>query len=113
MSIEVKNQIFAEATDEPRDAFVDAKFDGILGMGYPSNATGGVAPVFNNMITQGLVEKPVFAFFLDRYETTFETNYFLQKCVGIFTLDSFAVFLLLAVSPEIVPASLDLDLMNY
>ena len=66
LSLQVQNQTFAEALDEPHDAFVDAKFDGILGLGYPSNATGGVTPVFNNMITQGIVQKPVFAFILDR-----------------------------------------------
>ena len=63
----MKNQTFGEATEQPGNAFVDAKFDGILGMAYASIAEDGVTPVFYNMVSQHLVNEPLFAFYLDRY----------------------------------------------
>lgn len=64
----VTGQEFAEATKEPGMAFVAAKFDGILGMGYPQIAVANITPVFNTMIAQHKVPQPVFAFWLDRKE---------------------------------------------
>lgn len=53
---------------EPGVAFVTAQFDGILGMGYPSLAQILGNPVFDNMMAQKTVEKPIFSFYLSRYE---------------------------------------------
>ncbi|XP_050517441.1 cathepsin D-like [Diabrotica virgifera virgifera] len=62
----VKNQIFAEATEETSQSFVTSTFDGILGLAYPALSEAKVAPVFQNLIEQGAVDKPVFSFYLSQ-----------------------------------------------
>ena len=64
--LEIKNQVFAEATKEPGIAFLFSKFDGILGMGWDTIAVNGVTPPFYNAIAQGLVTENVFSFWLNR-----------------------------------------------
>ena len=62
----MKNQTFGEATKQPGSTFIDGMFDGILGMAWPELAVDKVTPVFQNMVKQHLVPKPVFGFYLDR-----------------------------------------------
>lgn len=69
----VKNQLFAEATKQPGLTFIAAKFDGILGMGWPSIAVDNINPVFQNMVAQQLVASPVFGFYLSRLDSTDST----------------------------------------
>lgn len=62
--IAIKHQLFAEATSEPGLAFAFGRFDGILGLGYDTISVNKIPPPFYNMIDQGLLDEPVFAFYL-------------------------------------------------
>ncbi|AET38129.1 proteinase A Ecym_2396 [Eremothecium cymbalariae DBVPG len=60
----IKNQGFAEATVEPGSAFVYGQFDGILGLAYDGLAVNHIVPPFYEAVHQGLLDEPVFAFYL-------------------------------------------------
>jgi saccharopepsin len=62
--IKIKNQDFAEATNEPGLAFAFGRFDGILGLGFDRISVNGIVPPFYQMVNQGLLDEPVFAFYL-------------------------------------------------
>jgi hypothetical protein len=57
---------FAEVTNPNGlgPAYLIGKFDGILGMGWPSISVDGVKPIFQLMVEQKIVSEPVFAFYL-------------------------------------------------
>ncbi|KAH8595269.1 putative vacuolar protease A [Bisporella sp. PMI_857] len=72
----VKDQVFAEATEEPGLAFAFGRFDGILGLGYDTISVNKIVPPFYEMVNQKLLDEPVFAFYLgdaedDDSEVTF------------------------------------------
>jgi saccharopepsin len=60
----IKNQLFAEATSEPGLAFAFGRFDGILGLGYDTISVNKIPPPFYQMLDQGLLDEPVFGFYL-------------------------------------------------
>src|SRR2546421_339589 len=62
--LEIKKQLFGEVTEEPGLAFAFGRFDGILGLGYDTISVNHIPPPFYNMIDQGLLDEPVFAFYL-------------------------------------------------
>jgi len=65
-NIAVTDQLFAEINDASGLglAYSVGKFDGILGLGFPSISVNHVNPVFTNMIAQGA--EPVFSFYLGK-----------------------------------------------
>jgi len=62
--LKIEHQDFGEATSEPGLAFAFGRFDGILGLGYDTISVNKIVPPFYNMIDQGLLDEPVFAFYL-------------------------------------------------
>ncbi|XP_042319525.1 renin [Sceloporus undulatus] len=59
-------QVFAEAIALPNKPFIYARFDGILGMGYPSQAIDGVIPVFDKIISEKVLTAKVFSVYYSR-----------------------------------------------
>lgn len=64
--VQIKDQIFGEATTLPGITFTMAKFDGILGMGFDTISVDHVKTPFEMMVDQKLVPEPVFSFYLNR-----------------------------------------------
>ncbi|NXO78512.1 PEPA protein, partial [Sitta europaea] len=64
--INVRNQIFGLAETEPGDFFYYTPFDGILGLAFPSIASSGATPVFDNMMMENLVDRQLFSVYLSR-----------------------------------------------
>ncbi|KAK5617320.1 hypothetical protein CRENBAI_007722 [Crenichthys baileyi] len=50
-------QVFAEATSLSAMPFIFAKFDGVLGMGYPNVAIDGITPVFDRIMSQHVLKE--------------------------------------------------------
>lgn len=63
--LEITDQTFGEfVTAGPH--FPNTRNDGILGLAFIAGARDNVKPVFYNMIDQGLIPEPVFAFYLSK-----------------------------------------------
>ncbi|CAI9179096.1 unnamed protein product [Rangifer tarandus platyrhynchus] len=59
-------QTFGEVTELPLMPFMLAKFDGVLGMGFPAQAVGGVTPVFDHILAQRVLTEDVFSVYYSR-----------------------------------------------
>ncbi|XP_039941891.1 renin [Hirundo rustica] len=59
-------QVFAEATALPAFPFIFARFDGVLGMGFPSQAIDGIAPVFDRILAQHILREDAFSVYYSR-----------------------------------------------
>jgi len=55
---------FAAATNEPGATFKVAKFDGILGLGWPTIAVDGITPVMQRMAAERVIDSYMFGFYL-------------------------------------------------
>ncbi|KAJ3062589.1 hypothetical protein HK102_008717 [Quaeritorhiza haematococci] len=62
----VPDQMFGESVTEPGITFVAAQFDGILGMGFREISVSGVPTVFDNMVSQSVVDQSVFSFYFSK-----------------------------------------------
>lgn len=62
----VPKQQFGEAVKQPGITFAVARFDGVLGMAYPSISVGKVTPVFDTAMAAKLLPQNVFSFFISR-----------------------------------------------
>lgn len=62
----VAGQQFGEAVKQPGITFVVARFDGVLGMAYPSISVAKVVPVFDTAMKAKLLPQNVFSFYISR-----------------------------------------------
>ncbi|XP_017050029.1 lysosomal aspartic protease [Drosophila ficusphila] len=64
--LSVTNQTFAEIESAPQVLCNRSNFDGILGLGLSEIAIDGVPTPLDNMIAQGVLNNPIFAFYVNR-----------------------------------------------
>jgi len=65
----VKSQTFLEQV-----AHMDQVMDAVIGLGYPTVTMQNVSGIFYNMVSEGLVEQPVFGFYFKRRKNLANTT---------------------------------------
>eukprot|EP00466_Bigelowiella_natans_P015025 jgi/Bigna1/66837/fgenesh1_pg.2_\ len=63
--LDVPMQTFGEITNEVGQVFLTGRFDGILGLSFPSLSAAGYTPAFDNIIQQNLLSRNVISFYYD------------------------------------------------
>nr|XP_020506959.1 cathepsin D-like [Labrus bergylta] len=66
----IPKQQFGEALKQPGITFAVARFDGVLGMGYPSISVANVTPVFDTAMAAKLLPQNIFSFYISRDTTS-------------------------------------------
>ncbi|MGH0149018.1 UNVERIFIED_CONTAM: hypothetical protein FKN15_047403 [Acipenser sinensis] len=82
--IVVPKQEFGLSVSEPGNAFYYAPFDGIVGLAYPSIASGKATPLFDNMMSQHLVSQDLFSFYLNSVKINGQVVACSSVCEAIF-----------------------------
>ena len=59
----IPQQHFAEITDEDEDWFIDAKFSGIMGLGFNPLSAEGTSPVFDRIVSSQQIDWNVLSFY--------------------------------------------------
>ncbi|XP_040012821.1 napsin-A isoform X2 [Xiphias gladius] len=67
--LSVPGQQFGEAVKQPGITFAVARFDGVLGMAYPSISVANVIPVFDKAMAAKLLPQNIFSFYISRDQT--------------------------------------------
>lgn len=83
--ISVAKQVFGLSESEA-SFMTYMQADGILGLAFQSIASDNVVPVFNNMITQGLVSEPIFSVYLSGYWNKMEFSW-LENLYWVFLFE--------------------------
>jgi gastricsin len=65
-NIKVPNQEFGLSEKEPGLTFLIAKFDGIMGLAYPSLSAGDATTALQGMLKEGALSSPLFSVYLGR-----------------------------------------------
>lgn len=68
--VTILEQDFGEATKVFGALFQEASFDGIFGLAFDNIASGEAVPPFYNMMTDGLLHKPIFSLWLNGTDDT-------------------------------------------
>ncbi|CAB1336093.1 unnamed protein product [Coregonus sp. 'balchen'] len=76
-------QVFAEATALPAIPFIFAKFDGVLGMGYPNVAIDGITPVFDRIMSQHVLKDEVFSVYYSKVTVGEEMLFCKEGCTAV------------------------------
>uniref|UniRef100_A0A4W5MFY8 Peptidase A1 domain-containing protein n=1 Tax=Hucho hucho TaxID=62062 RepID=A0A4W5MFY8_9TELE len=64
--MQVTGQQFGEAMTQPGITFAVARFDGVLGMGYPAISVNKITPVFDTAMAAKLLPQNIFSFYISR-----------------------------------------------